>query len=93
MDAAICSSGPNPATPGSTPRWRSSRSKACRRGVSFQVVNRNDDRLAIRLKAAAEAGVGYFDIFAESKVEGRWAATNLITLKVAKAKKLRAEKD
>lgn len=67
--------------------------KGLPRGVSFQLVNRNDDRIAIRLKAAAEAGVGYFDIFAESKVEGRWAATNLITLKVAKAKKLRAEKD
>ena len=63
-------------------------------GVSFEVVNRNDDRIAIRLQAASGAGLGYFKISAESKIEGRWAATNAITLRVAKAdKKLRAEKD
>ena len=63
-------------------------------GVSFEVVNRNDDQIAIRLQAGSEAGLGYFKISAESKIEGRWTATNPITLRVAKAaKKLRAEKD
>ena len=63
-------------------------------GVSFEVVNRNDDRIAIRLQAAAEAGLGYFKISAESKIEDRWTATNPISLRVAKPdKKRRAEKD
>ena len=62
-------------------------------GVSFQVVNRNDDRIAIRLEAAEETPTGYFDISAESKIEGRWAATDPIVLRVKKTPDVRAGRD
>ncbi len=62
-------------------------------GVSFEVVNRNDDIVEIRLKAAPEAERGYFRISAESEIGGRWAATGIIRLQVDKPEKLRAGGD
>jgi len=59
-------------------------------GVGYRLGGRREDKLTVYLEASEEAPLGEYDISAEARIDGRWAPSPPLRLKIQPAPRLQA---